>query len=163
MRILKPLLITIVASGVVLLPTKPQMISHPASITPIVSAPKLAQKLPAFTKHPPALLASKVTTKAVEAPKQASGGSHTDWMTQAGIPQNEQAAAEQLVQRESSWNPNAMNSIGACSLVQALPCSKIQGDWRDPVTALKWGNGYVKGRYGTWNAALSHSLQNSWY
>lgn len=90
-------------------------------------------------------------------------GSHTDWMAQAGIPEDQWGATERLVQRESSWNPNAYNSIGACSLVQALPCSKIPGDWHNPVDALKWGNGYVVARYGTWNAALAHSYAVNWY
>lgn len=93
----------------------------------------------------------------------AATGSHSEWMTAAGIPIDQQAAAETLVQRESSWNVNAYNSIGACSLVQALPCSKIPGDWRDPVTALKWGNGYVAARYGSWQAALAHSYAQNWY
>lgn len=108
-------------------------------------------------------LASISTTSKVYAASMPINGSHTELMTAAGIPYNEQASAERLVQRESSWNPNALNSIGACSLVQALPCSKIGGNWRDPVTALVWGNGYVKSRYGTWNAALAHSLANNWY
>lgn len=93
----------------------------------------------------------------------ASSGTHNDWMLEAGIPQEQWVAAERLVQRESSWNPLAQNSIGACSLVQAYPCSKIPGDWRDPVTALKWGHQYVVSRYGTWDNALSHSYANNWY
>lgn len=95
--------------------------------------------------------------------KSVTGDKYT-WMNQAGIPKEQQAAADKLIQRESSWNPNAINkSSGACSLVQALPCSKIPGNWRDPVTALKWGNSYVKSRYGTWNAALQHSNVKNWY
>lgn len=96
-------------------------------------------------------------------PVARPSGSHNEWMAAAGIPQDQWSAAETLVQRESSWNPLAMNNIGACSLVQALPCSKIPGDWRDPVTALRWGHGYVVSRYGTWNSALAHSYNNNWY
>ena len=113
-------------------------------------------------------LQSRIAEKARVASIQASqrvyaASSHSEWLAAAGIPQDQWAAAEQLVHRESSWNPNAYNSIGACSLVQALPCSKIQGDWRDPVTALKWGHSYVVSRYGTWGAALQHSLAHNWY
>lgn len=93
----------------------------------------------------------------------ASSGDHNALMQAAGIPSGQWASAEKLVQRESSWNPNAMNSIGACSLVQALPCSKIPGDWRNPVDALRWGNGYVVSRYGSWDAALQHSYSHNWY
>ena len=107
-------------------------------------------------------LAESARVTPVQAPR-AYSGSHADWMSAAGIPSDQWAAAEVLVQRESSWNPNAYNSIGACSLVQALPCSKIPGDWHDPVTALRWGNGYVLARYGTWNNALAHSYSHNWY
>jgi hypothetical protein len=104
----------------------------------------------------------KAAVTRVQAPI-AYSGSHSDWMSAAGIPSDQWAAAEALVQRESSWNPSAYNSIGACSLVQALPCSKIPGDWRDPVTALRWGSGYVVARYGSWNNALAHSYAFNWY
>lgn len=107
-------------------------------------------------------LAESARVTPVQAPR-AYSGSHADWMSAAGIPSDQWAATEALVQRESSWNPNAYNSIGACSLVQALPCSKIPGDWRDPVTALRWGNGYVVARYGSWNNALAHSYAFNWY
>lgn len=110
--------------------------------------------------------------KIAVASKRASGvgsvsaatGSHSDWMSAAGIPESQHAAAERLIHRESSWNVNAYNaSSGSCSLVQALPCSKIPGNWRDPVTALRWGHGYVTARYGTWQVALNHSIQYNWY
>jgi hypothetical protein len=96
-------------------------------------------------------------------PVQQINASHASLMTAAGIPLSQQGAAEKLVHRESSWNPNAYNSIGACSLVQALPCSKIPGNWRDPVTALRWGHSYVVSRYGNWNVALAHSYNHNWY
>lgn len=113
-------------------------------------------------------LQSKLAEKSRVAKVQVSqkvyaASSHSEWLAAAGIPQDQWAAAETLVHRESSWNPNAYNSIGACSLVQALPCSKIKGDWRDPVAALKWGHSYVVSRYGTWQAALNHSYSHSWY
>ncbi len=91
-------------------------------------------------------------------------GSHADWMAAAGIPESEWSAAEILIQRESSWNPNAVNpNGGACGLVQALPCSKLGANWSDPVVALKWGDQYVKQRYGSWQQALAHSYANGWY
>lgn len=92
------------------------------------------------------------------------GGSHTDWMAAAGISASDYSAVEILIQRESSWNPNAINpSSGACGLVQSLPCSKLGPNWNDPVVALKWADSYVKGRYGSWQAALAHSYANGWY
>lgn len=91
-------------------------------------------------------------------------GSHADWMSAAGIAESDWSAAEILVQRESSWNPSAVNaSSGACGLVQSLPCSKLGPNWTDPVVALKWGDQYVKERYGGWQQALAHSYSYGWY
>jgi hypothetical protein len=91
-------------------------------------------------------------------------GSKSDWMKSAGIPESEWQYVDFIVARESSWNPNAVNaSSGACSLAQALPCSKIGGDWRDPVVALKWQYNYVNGRYGGYKGAYDFWLANNWY
>ncbi|MGI5952185.1 MAG: G5 domain-containing protein [Brooklawnia sp.] len=118
------------------------------------------------------LLDEQVTTKAVDelrnvgtrpAPADYSG-SHAEWLAAAGIDPADWNAAEILITRESTWNPNAVNpSSGACGLVQALPCSKLGPNWNDPIVALKWGDNYVKQRYGGWQGALSHSYANGWY
>ncbi len=76
------------------------------------------------------------------------GGSKTDWLAASSIPQESWGYADFMVQKESGWNPNAVNrSSGACGLAQALPCSKLGADWSNPVVALNWMNGYVNGRY----------------
>lgn len=86
------------------------------------------------------------------------------WLKDAGVPYEEWPAAKELISRESGWRPDAVNSSsGACSLVQALPCSKIPGDWSDPVNAIRWGNQYVINRYGGWPGALAHSHLKNWY
>lgn len=81
-------------------------------------------------------------------------------MRAAGIGGGEQTYVDFIVSRESRWNAGAANSrSGAYGLCQALPGSKMAsagGDWRtNPVTQLKWCNGYAKGRYGSWSAAYS--------
>lgn len=111
--------------------------------------------------------------KQVEAPKPkpvpqpkpvAITGTKTDWMKQAGIPESQWVYVDYIVSRESSWNPLAVNSSsGACSLAQALPCSKIPGDWRDPVNALRWQFGYVTARYGGYAGAYNFWVANHWY
>lgn len=91
-------------------------------------------------------------------------GSHSDWMRAAGIAESDFGIAEWLIQKESGWNPNAVNkSSGACGLVQALPCSKLGPNWNDPVVALRWGDAYVKGRYGSWSGAYAFWSANHWY
>jgi hypothetical protein len=74
----------------------------------------------------------------------------------------------QLWEKESGWNHLARNrSSGAHGIPQALPGSKMSSagpNWAtNPETQIKWGLGYVKGRYGSpcgaWNAFLS----KGWY
>lgn len=109
-----------------------------------------------------------VGTKVGAVPAAGGGttyaGSHSDWMSAAGINPADWSAVEILINRESTWNPNAVNpSSGACGLVQALPCSKLGPNWNDPVVALQWGDNYVKQRYGGWQQALAHSYAVGWY
>ena len=86
------------------------------------------------------------------------------WMKAAGIPEPDWPTVEILVHKESSWNPKAINpSSGACGLAQALPCSKIPGDWSDPVNALKWQLKYVTERYGSYAGAWAFWQINQWY
>ena len=92
------------------------------------------------------------------------GGTKSDWLAASNIPQDMWGYADFMVQKESGWNPNAMNkSSGACGLAQALPCSKLGPNWNDPVVALNWMNGYVNGRYGGWEGAYNFWLKNRWY
>lgn len=92
------------------------------------------------------------------------GGSKSDWLASSGIAQSQWGYVDWLVQKESGWNPNAVNaSSGACGLGQQLPCGKWAGAWNDPVAALQGMNGYVVGRYGSWANAVAHSRANGWY
>ncbi len=94
-------------------------------------------------------------------------GSHTDWMAAAGISPNDYGYVNYLVSKESGWRVNASNNSGAYGLPQALPGRKMASagvDWEtNPITQLKWMNGYVKGRYGSWADAVSHSKSHGWY
>lgn len=92
------------------------------------------------------------------------GGTKTEWLAASNIPQSQWGYADYLVQKESGWNPNAQNpSSGACGLAQALPCSKLGANWTNPIVALNWMNGYVMGRYGSWENAVAHSKSMGWY
>lgn len=92
------------------------------------------------------------------------GGTKTDWLAASNIPEAYWGYADFMVQKESSWNPNARNSSsGACGLAQALPCSKLGPNWNNPVVALNWMNDYVNGRYGGWDKAYNFWLANRWY
>lgn len=92
------------------------------------------------------------------------GGTKSDWLAASNIPADQWGYADWLVQRESGWNPNAVNrSSGACGLGQQLPCGKWAGAWNDPVVGLNGMHGYVMGRYGSWEAAVAHSKSRGWY
>ncbi|MEY3561713.1 MAG: hypothetical protein RL068_865 [Actinomycetota bacterium] len=73
-----------------------------------------------------------------------------------------------LWERESNWRWNALNkSSGAYGIPQSLPGTKMASagaDWRtNPETQIKWGIGYISGRYGNPCGALAHSNEHNWY
>jgi hypothetical protein len=75
---------------------------------------------------------------------------------------------DKLWKKESGWNYKATNrSSGAYGIPQALPGSKMASagdDWKtNPATQIKWGLGYIKGRYGTPCGAWEHSQNVGWY
>jgi hypothetical protein len=75
---------------------------------------------------------------------------------------------EQLWDHESGWNHRAENKgSGAYGIPQAYPGSKMAtagADWRtNPATQIKWGLGYVKGRYKTPCGAWSNFQNNGSY
>ncbi|GAA0234140.1 hypothetical protein [Cryptosporangium japonicum] len=81
-------------------------------------------------------------------------------LSEFGFPTSEMTCLEQLWTKESGWNEKAENtSSGAYGIPQALPGNKmatVADDWRtNPATQIRWGLGYIKGRYqtpcGAWN------------
>ena len=96
------------------------------------------------------------------------GGTKSDWLRAAGIPESDWAYADYIVSHESGWNPLAQNpSSGAYGLCQSLPGSKMASagaDWRtNPVTQLRWMKSYVDGRYGGFAGAYRFWTANHWY
>lgn len=86
---------------------------------------------------------------------QSVTGTHSDWMAAAGIAPSDYRYVDYIVSHESGWTYTAINaSSGATGLCQALPGSKMASagsDWAtNPITQLKWCNGYAAGRYGSW-------------
>lgn len=73
-----------------------------------------------------------------------------------------------LWNHESGWNYRDLNrSSGAYGIPQALPGSKMASageDWRtNPITQVKWGLGYIHGRYGTPCGAWRFFQGHNWY
>lgn len=85
-----------------------------------------------------------------------------------GWTENDFNCLVKLVDKESSWNPNAVNkSSGAAGLFQALPASKMASEGSDYMTnyktQIKWGLKYIKNRYGTPSKAWSFWQTHKWY
>lgn len=91
-------------------------------------------------------------------------GSHTDWMSEAGIASSDFGYADYIITRESGWGVTKSNysGSGAYGLGQALPAVKMAAFGADyltnPITQLKWANAYALGKYGSWTAAYEHWL-----
>lgn len=86
-------------------------------------------------------------------------------MLDAGFGIDQFPCLDNIFNKESGWNAHAENkSSGAYGIPQALPGSKMSSvgsDWKtNPATQIKWGIGYMKGRYDSPCGAWSH-WQNS--
>jgi hypothetical protein len=89
-------------------------------------------------------------------------------MLQAGFAISQFPCLNKLWNKESGWNHRAENrSSGAYGIPQSLPGSKMSSagaDWQNnPATQIKWGLGYIKGRYKTPCGAWSRSESTGSY
>jgi hypothetical protein len=85
-----------------------------------------------------------------------------------GFSSGEFSCLDSLWVKESGWNVHADNpTSSAYGIPQALPGEKMASagaDWADnPATQIRWGLGYIAGRYGTPCSAWAHSQANGWY
>jgi len=84
-----------------------------------------------------------------------------------GFSTNQYGCLNNIWSRESGWRYNAENASGAYGIPQALPGSKMATagpNWQtNPTTQIKWGLGYIKGRYGSPCQAWSAWQVQGWY
>ncbi|MEU5723066.1 lytic transglycosylase domain-containing protein [Micromonospora sp. NPDC047738] len=89
-------------------------------------------------------------------------------MLQEGFGIDQFPCLDKLWTKESGWNHKAYNEgSGAYGIPQALPGSKmgsVAADWKtNPATQIKWGLGYIEGRYNNPCGAWQHSQSKGWY
>jgi hypothetical protein len=78
--------------------------------------------------------------------------------------QDEWRMAAELIARESSFDPYAINpTSGACGLAQSLPCEKMACDLSDVECQLAWIKEYVQTRYGDLETTLAFHDAKGWY
>ncbi|AWE43381.1 DUF348 domain-containing protein [Actinobaculum sp. 352] len=111
---------------------------------------------------------SSSTSSASIAPAGEAQQIAYNMMSSYGWGDGEFSCLVSLWNRESNWNVTASNPYSsAYGIPQALPGSKMASagsDWQtNAATQIKWGLGYISGRYGTPCAAWSHSQSTGWY
>jgi len=102
-----------------------------------------------------------------------TGGVASDWerrahkraVNQYGYTPKDWHALDSIIERESSWNPNAVNpSSGAYGIPQILPSAHPSaGLQNDPMGQIKWLLSYIQSRYGGPMGALAHKDETGWY
>lgn len=72
-----------------------------------------------------------------------------------------------IIERESGWNPNALNEgSGAFGIPQILPSAHPGVKQRigdDPLAQIRWLLNYIEGRYGGVQNAYQHKQSTGWY
>jgi hypothetical protein len=89
-------------------------------------------------------------------------------LSQYGYGQDQFTCLDSIYSQESGWNTHADNpASSAYGIPQALPGSKMATagpNWQnDAATQIKWGLGYIKGRYGSPCGAWGFKQAHGWY
>jgi len=108
------------------------------------------------------------TTKKVSYNKDSLKSYAHDLVISYGWTEYDFECLVKLWNRESGWNPNAVNKkSGACGIPQSLPCKKMASEGSDyktnGKTQIRWGLKYIKSRYKTPAKAWEHSQRKGWY
>jgi hypothetical protein len=137
------------------LATRPSPLPSPgASVTPGSTGSPASTTAPTVSEPPP----NPGTAQSIAYKMLSSFG----WS-----PSTQFGCLDNIWSRESGWRYNAENASGAYGIPQALPGSKMAtagSDWAtNPATQIKWGLGYIQGRYSSPCGAWSFWEANGWY
>lgn len=87
-------------------------------------------------------------------------------MLEYGFGEDQWQYLDKLWSHESGWIECKANygGSGAYGIPQALPGSKMGPGWQeDPEVQIRWGLGYIKGRYANPQGAYNHWQTKNWY
>lgn len=87
-------------------------------------------------------------------------------MLEYGFSEDQWQYLDKLWTHESGWIECKANygGSGAYGIPQALPGSKMGPGWQeDSEVQIRWGLGYIKGRYGNPQGAYNHWQTKNWY
>ena len=89
-------------------------------------------------------------------------------LPQFGFGADQFSCLDSIYNNESGWNVHADNpTSSAYGIPQALPGAKMASagpNWQnDAATQIKWGLGYIKGRYGSPCSAWGFKQAHGWY
>lgn len=140
-----------------------------AFVGPTVTTPSAATEYVAETAPAPAVVtpaahaaAPTVTVEPGTAQDVAAG-----ILSEFGYGADQLGCLVELWGHESGWRTNAGNPSGAYGIPQALPGSKMASvgdDWEtNPATQIRWGLGYISGRYGSPCNAWDSFQNKGWY
>ncbi|HUC79009.1 MAG TPA: ubiquitin-like domain-containing protein [Candidatus Saccharimonadales bacterium] len=101
------------------------------------------------------------------------GGNNITWLRSSGINTSDYSYVNYIMNRESHWNPDDINSIGCIGIGQSCPSARTGipslalacPDWQtDAVCQLNFFNGYVVSHgYGDWANAAAHEQNYGWW
>jgi resuscitation-promoting factor RpfB len=136
----------------------------------LVGTPKLATRpAPVASSAAPGTPAQLAPVVAAPAPDPGTAQSIAyNMLASFGwSPKTQYGCLDDIWSRESGWRYNAENASGAYGIPQALPGSKMAtagSDWQtNPATQIKWGLGYIQGRYSSPCDAWAFWQGHGWY
>lgn len=156
-----------------------------AILAATLTGPATALAASAAPAHP--ILVAPVAAKAAaesQSAQAATASSHKKKVAKKSGPAKARAIAKAMVKhrgwstsqyqclvklwnRESGWRTTAGGVYRSYGIPQANPGTKMASagrGWRtDATTQIRWGLGYIKGRYGTPCGAWGHSQATGWY
>lgn len=81
-----------------------------------------------------------------------------------GYSPSEWKMLDSIIERESGWNPNAVNdSSGAAGIAQKISGYGPGYQQSNPMQQIRWLLNYIEDRYGGPQQALSHKNSTGWY